>query len=165
MDARGILARTQRFPAASLRSRSRVPATRVPKYRRLRQIQLMWRRTWRLTPIHDLVPPFKRHWLSKEISLPASRVATSVAFKGEAKPRSEREIIEAALADTRGRVSGPSGAAAKLRIPPFLSTQRVSHRGACRQCPPDFRIAYKSSEHHDARFRKFFRDRAGPSVS
>ena len=29
----------------------------------------------------------------------------------------EREVIEAALAETRGRVSGPAGAAAKLGIP------------------------------------------------
>jgi len=29
----------------------------------------------------------------------------------------EKEMIEAALAETRGRVSGPSGAAAKLRVP------------------------------------------------
>jgi transcriptional regulator with PAS, ATPase and Fis domain len=29
----------------------------------------------------------------------------------------EKEIIEAALAESRGRVSGPSGAAAKLGIP------------------------------------------------
>ena len=29
----------------------------------------------------------------------------------------EKEIIEAALADSHGRVSGPSGAAAKLGIP------------------------------------------------
>jgi DNA-binding NtrC family response regulator len=34
------------------------------------------------------------------------------------EPRSEREIIEAALAETRGRVYGPSGAAARLRVPP-----------------------------------------------
>jgi len=58
-------------------------------------------------------------WLSKETSRPASRFEASAPFKGEVEPRSEREIIEAALADTRGRVSGPSGAAAKLRIPPF----------------------------------------------
>src|SRR2546425_5666472 len=45
-------------------------------WRQGRRSQSMWRRTWRLTPIHDLVPPFKPHWLSKEISLPASRVAT-----------------------------------------------------------------------------------------
>ena len=55
-------------------------------------------------------------WLSKRTSPQASRVETSPALNVE--PRSEREIIEAALAETRGRVSGPSGAAAKLRIPP-----------------------------------------------
>jgi formate hydrogenlyase transcriptional activator len=53
-------------------------------------------------------------WLSKRTSLPAAQVRTSPASNVE--PRSEREIIEAALAETRGRVSGPSGAAAKLGI-------------------------------------------------
>jgi DNA-binding NtrC family response regulator len=57
-------------------------------------------------------------WLSKRTSPQAPRAETSPALNVE--PRSEREIIEAALAETRGRVSGPSGAAAKLRIP--LST-------------------------------------------
>ena len=64
-------------------------------------------------------------WLSKETSLPASRVATSVAFKGEAKPRSEREIIDAVLAESRGRVSGPSGAAVKLGISPSTLEDRI----------------------------------------
>jgi hypothetical protein len=32
-------------------------------------------------------------------------------------PDREKKIIEAALAETRGRVSGPSGAAVKLGIP------------------------------------------------
>jgi len=58
-------------------------------------------------------------WLSKETSRPASRAATSVAFKGEAKPHSEREIIKAALAESRGRVSGPSGAVVKLGMSPL----------------------------------------------
>jgi len=39
--------------------------------------------------------------------------------------RSEREIIEAALSVTRGRVSGPSGAAAKLGIPPSTLDHRI----------------------------------------
>ncbi len=39
--------------------------------------------------------------------------------------RSEREIIEAALAETRGRVSGPSGAAAKLQVPPSTLETRI----------------------------------------
>jgi hypothetical protein len=38
---------------------------------------------------------------------------------------SRRETIEAALAETRGRVSGPSGAAAKLRIPPSCLETRI----------------------------------------
>jgi len=41
------------------------------------------------------------------------------------EPRSERETIEAALAETRGRVSGPSGAAAKLRIPRSTLDDRI----------------------------------------
>ena len=59
-------------------------------------------------------------WLSEETSRPASRAATSVAFKGETRPHSELEIINAALAESRGRVSGPSGAAVKLGMPPLL---------------------------------------------
>ena len=62
-------------------------------------------------------------WLSKRTSPQASRAETSPALNVE--PRSEREIIEAALAETRGRVSGPSGAAAKLRIPPSTLETRI----------------------------------------
>jgi PAS domain S-box-containing protein len=62
-------------------------------------------------------------WLSKRTSLPASPAETSPALNVEA--RSEREIIEAALVETRGRVSGPSGAAAKLRIPPSTLESRI----------------------------------------
>lgn len=62
-------------------------------------------------------------WLSKESSQPASRVQAAWTFEGE--PRGEREIIEAALAESRGRVSGPSGAAAKLRIPPSTLESKI----------------------------------------
>src|SRR5260370_5165658 len=55
-------------------------------------------------------------WLSKSTPPQASQAETSPALNVE--PRSERQMIEAALAETRGRVSGPSGAAAKLRVPP-----------------------------------------------
>jgi formate hydrogenlyase transcriptional activator len=52
-------------------------------------------------------------WLSRASSLP--RAASPTLSK---KPlRQEKEIIEAALAETRGRVSGPAGAAAKLGVP------------------------------------------------
>jgi DNA-binding NtrC family response regulator len=56
-------------------------------------------------------------WLYKETSTLAARVEGSGRFTDESEPQSEPEIIKAALAETRGRVSGPSGAAAKLRIP------------------------------------------------
>jgi len=62
-------------------------------------------------------------WLSKSTPPQASRAETSPALNVE--PRSELEIIEAALAKTRGRVSGPSGAAAKLRIPPSTLETRI----------------------------------------
>jgi DNA-binding NtrC family response regulator len=62
-------------------------------------------------------------WLSKGTSLQASRAETSPVLNVE--PRSERDIIEAALAETRGRVSGPSGAAAKLGIPPSTLDSRI----------------------------------------
>ena len=60
-------------------------------------------------------------WLSKKSVSPVFPVKVSPLAKGQVAketvdPRSEREIIEAALAATRGRVSGPSGAAAKLGI-------------------------------------------------
>src|SRR5262249_12500718 len=45
-------------------------------------------------------------WLSRESSQPASRVQATPSSIGE--PPTEREIIEAALAESRGRVSGPS---------------------------------------------------------
>jgi transcriptional regulator with GAF, ATPase, and Fis domain len=64
-------------------------------------------------------------WLSKDTSRPAARAATSVGFKGEAKPHSEREIVEAALAESRGRVSGPSGAAVKLAMSPSTLEDKI----------------------------------------
>jgi PAS domain S-box-containing protein len=55
-------------------------------------------------------------WLLTETRPTAAVIPTAAPAPGE--PRSEREMIEAALAESRGRVSGPSGAAAKLSIPP-----------------------------------------------
>ena len=37
----------------------------------------------------------------------------------------EKQTIEAALADAQGRVSGPSGAAAKLGIPPSTLDSKI----------------------------------------
>lgn len=64
-----------------------------------------------------------KSWLPKESSQTVSRVQAPQPFKGDS--RSERETIEAALAESRGRVLGPSGAAAKLRIPPSTLESRI----------------------------------------
>ena len=57
-------------------------------------------------------------WLKREVSPP---VSTAQGAQGEGLRRvdrdREKEMIEAALAASRGRISGPSGAAAKLGIP------------------------------------------------
>jgi PAS domain S-box-containing protein len=64
-----------------------------------------------------------KSWLSKESSHLASRVQASP--NDEDEQIGEREIIEAALAESRGRVAGPTGAAAKLRIPPSTLYSRI----------------------------------------
>jgi PAS domain S-box-containing protein len=62
-------------------------------------------------------------WFRKRMSASTSRVeASTVKDEGG---RSEREIIESVLAETRGRVSGPSGAAAKLRVPASTLASRI----------------------------------------
>ena len=68
-------------------------------------------------------------WLSKETTPPATRIEAPVQFESAVEPRGEREIIEAALAETRGRVAGPSGAAARLRIPPSTLDHRIKALG------------------------------------
>src|SRR5262249_19216901 len=60
--------------------------------------------------------------VSTQSSLPASRTLPAV-FEGD--PRNEREIIQAALAESRGRIAGPSGAAARLNIPPSTLESRI----------------------------------------
>jgi len=62
-------------------------------------------------------------WLSSEPSRATSRAATPAP--SERETRTEREIIEAALTASRGRVSGPSGAAAKLQIPPSTLEHKI----------------------------------------
>ena len=62
-------------------------------------------------------------WFSNESSQVTSRVAAPAL--SEREPRTEREIIEAALVASRGRVSGPSGAAAKLQIPPSTLEHKI----------------------------------------
>jgi formate hydrogenlyase transcriptional activator len=59
----------------------------------------------------------------KGVQRSSSLRSQPVAAEGE--PTSERDLIEAALTTSRGRVSGPSGAAAKLRIPASTLESRI----------------------------------------
>jgi len=67
-------------------------------------------------------------WLSKEPPKPLNAIqAASLQMShppGDAE-REEREIIEAALASSRGRVAGPTGAAAKLQVPPSTLEYKI----------------------------------------
>jgi transcriptional regulator with PAS, ATPase and Fis domain len=62
-------------------------------------------------------------WLSEKSFQPPSQAQVSRPMEGES--RDEKEIIEAALAESRGRVSGPLGAAAKLGIPRSTLESRI----------------------------------------
>jgi DNA-binding NtrC family response regulator len=64
-----------------------------------------------------------KSWLSGKSPQPAHLVQGSQP--PEREPDGEREIIEAALAESRGRISGPSGAAAKLGIPPSTLEYKI----------------------------------------
>jgi len=62
-------------------------------------------------------------WLPKQSVQLRPGVAALTAAQGA--PRSERETIEAVLAECRGRVGGSSGAASKLGIPPSTLDHRI----------------------------------------
>lgn len=61
-------------------------------------------------------------WLSSDAGQSSSKLPT---FEETAKENCERPIIEAALAKSRGRVAGPNGAAAQLRIPPSTLESKI----------------------------------------
>ena len=84
-------------------------------------------------------------WLSKETLPPAFRIEASVESKSAVEPRSEREIIEAVLVESRGRVWGSSGAAAKLGIPPSTLDHRIKALGINKK---QFRYQLKSDQNH-----------------
>jgi DNA-binding NtrC family response regulator len=67
-------------------------------------------------------------WLTKQ-QVQARPTVVSHAPLQTSEPRSEKEIIEAALAECRGRISGHSGAAAKLGVPPSTLEHRIQALG------------------------------------
>jgi PAS domain S-box-containing protein len=68
-------------------------------------------------------------WISRERVARAHRTRSSSPKKVEEEPYSERAIIEGALTASRGRVSGPLGAAARLRIPPSTLDHKIKALG------------------------------------
>ena len=66
-------------------------------------------------------------WLSAQPVQSRPRITAAERLPVEA--RGEREIIEAALAECRGRVAGSAGAAAKLGVPPSTLDHRITALG------------------------------------
>jgi len=84
-------------------------------------------------------------WLSKEALAPAVRIEGSAHSNNGVEPRSEREIIQAALVETKGRVWGSSGAAAKLGIPPSTLDHRIK---ALKIDKKHFKYSLKTDQNH-----------------
>jgi formate hydrogenlyase transcriptional activator len=61
-------------------------------------------------------------WLTRDSAAEAARATERLS---KIPPDQEKKIIEAALAETRGRVSGPSGAAMKLGMPSTTLESRI----------------------------------------
>ena len=66
-------------------------------------------------------------WLAKQPIRGRPQVASPAP--PQCKSRSERELIEAALAVSRGRIAGRTGAAAKLGVPPSTLDHRIKALG------------------------------------
>ena len=64
-------------------------------------------------------------WLKRE---PPQVASPTVALSG-ALLRQEKEMIEAALAESHGRISGPAGAAAKLGLPTRTLDSKIKRLG------------------------------------
>lgn len=59
------------------------------------------------------------------LSVPTSHPQGPTGALGRKSPAEEKELIEKALAEAEGRVSGPSGAAAKLGVPPSTLEYKI----------------------------------------
>ena len=65
------------------------------------------------------------HWL---LNQPSKSAAARQPFAAQLSAE-EKAMIEAALTETQGRVSGPSGAAAKLPVPPTTLESKIKTLG------------------------------------
>ena len=68
-------------------------------------------------------------WLKRELPHASSRLNAISRGIGRLEETKEKEMIEAALAQTAGRVSGPSGAAALLGVPRQTLESKIANLG------------------------------------
>jgi formate hydrogenlyase transcriptional activator len=71
-------------------------------------------------------------WLTRESRSavgPSMPIGTSLPHQQRLQSETERQMIETALAATRGRVAGPRGAAAKLVIPRQTLDSKIAALG------------------------------------
>jgi formate hydrogenlyase transcriptional activator len=71
-------------------------------------------------------------WLRRVSHEESSQVSIALGVLRRPEASHERELIEAALAESGGRVSGPSGAAAKLGIPRQTLESKMARLGIAR---------------------------------
>jgi DNA-binding NtrC family response regulator len=68
-------------------------------------------------------------WFRREMSRTAIRSSGNLSTIARLEPDKERELIEAALQATQGRISGPGGAAARLGIPRQTLESKIARLG------------------------------------
>jgi formate hydrogenlyase transcriptional activator len=106
-------------PVDAISSETMQALTRYPWPGNIRELQNVIERSVVVYEKGNLL--IKKSWLSHESLSPVG--VTPTPFKRSATE--DREMIGAALAESRGRVSGPSGAAAKLGIPPSTLESKI----------------------------------------
>ena len=83
----------------------------------IRELQNVIQRSVIICETESLV--VDRRWLAVESAHPQTTPTL------HSSPVQEKQVIETALAQTKGRVSGPSGAAVKLGIPPSTLESKI----------------------------------------
>src|SRR5262249_50366701 len=68
-------------------------------------------------------------WLQRDLPRAATQLNMPLRGLGRLDAQQERAMIEAALADSHGRIAGPAGAAAKLRLPRQTLESKIARLG------------------------------------
>jgi formate hydrogenlyase transcriptional activator len=72
-------------------------------------------------------------WLKPDLPRESTQLNIPLSGLGRLDANQERAMIEAALAESKGRIAGPSGAAAKLRIPRQTLESKIASLGINKQ--------------------------------